>query len=103
MDPFELFHEECPELAAKYDELVEAQRAQPGLDPKTKQLINVAIQTANRNPAGVRWHALMARDEGATRQEVIGAVAMNLHLGGLAAVLECLPAATEGLEMTLTA
>lgn len=97
-NPMELFHEECPELAMRYDELVEAQRAQPGLDSKTKQLINIAIQTANRNPTGVKWHAIMARRNGATSDEVVGAVVMNLHLSGLAAVLECLPAAKEGLE-----
>ncbi len=98
-DPFELFHEVCPELASRYEELVEAQRVQPGLDAKTKQLVNVAIQTANRNPSGVRWHALMAQRAGATSDEVVGAVVMNLHLCGIAPVLECLPAAKEGLGM----
>jgi AhpD family alkylhydroperoxidase len=97
-NPLELFHRQCPDLAASFDAMVEAQRARPGLDAKTKQLINVAIQTANRNPSGVRWHALMAKRDGATAEEVVGAVVMNLHLSGITAVLECLPAATEGLE-----
>jgi hypothetical protein len=44
------------------------------------------------------FHATMARTAGATRKEVLGAVAMNLHLSGLAPVLECLPAAVEGYE-----
>lgn len=43
----------------------------------------------------------MARDQGAAREEVVGAVAMNLHLSGLAAVLEGLPAAVQGYEMPL--
>jgi AhpD family alkylhydroperoxidase len=97
-NPLEVFHLECPDLARKLDELVEAQRAVPGLDDKTKQLLNIAIQTANRNPRGVGWHALMAHQVGATRQEIVGAVAMNLHLSGLPAVLECLPAAVEALD-----
>jgi len=97
-DPFELFHRECPDLAARYDSLVDAQRAQPGLDAKTKQLVNIAIQTAGRNPRGVMFNALMARKEGAGRDEIVGAVAMNLHLSGLGPVLECLPAAVEGVE-----
>jgi len=97
-DPFQLFRRECPGLATGYDALVEAQRAQPGLDAKTKQLVNVAIQTAGRNPRGVMWHAVMARKEGAGREEIVGAVAMNLHLSGLGPVLECLPAAVEGVE-----
>jgi AhpD family alkylhydroperoxidase len=98
-EPYQVFEDELPELAQRFDALVQAQIALPGLDPKTKQLVNVAIQTTTRNPRGVRWHAMMAREQGATRQEVIGAVAMNLHLAGLGTVLECLPAAVQGFEM----
>jgi AhpD family alkylhydroperoxidase len=97
-NPFELFQWECPELAARFNDMVEVQKSLNGLDPKTKQLINIAIQTATRNPRGVRMHAIMAHSIGATRDEIIGAVVMNLHLTGLVTVLECLPAALEGLE-----
>jgi AhpD family alkylhydroperoxidase len=70
----------------------------PGLDLKMKQLINIAIQTANGNPRGVYFHAMLARKVGARREEVVGAVSMNLHLSGLATVLDSLPAAIEGYE-----
>ncbi len=76
--PYEIFQMECPELATKFNELVQVQRSIKGLDQKTKQLINIAIQTANRNPTGVKMHAMMAKTEGANREEVIGAVTMNL-------------------------
>lgn len=98
-NPYEVFETELPQLAQRFDEVVQAQIALPGLDQKTKQLLNIAIQTANRNPRGVTWHAMMAREQGATREEVVGAVAMNLHLSGLAVVLESLPAAVAGYEM----
>jgi len=98
VNPFETFELECPEIDAKYNELVEAQRSQKGLDSKTKQLINLAIQTANRNPRGVWFHAQMAKQSGASKEEVVGAVVMNLHLTGLAAVLDSLPSAIEGFE-----
>ena len=98
-NPYEIFQNEFPELADKFNELVEAQISLKGLDPKTKQLINIAIQTANRNPQGVKMHAMMAKKIGASRKEVTSAVALNLHLSGLAAVLECLPAAIEGFEL----
>ena len=97
-NPFEIFLKECPELAAKFDELVDVQRNSKGLDPKTKQLINIAINTAQRNPRGVMFHAMMAKKDGATRDEVIGAVAMNLHLCGLAVVLDSLPMAVKGYD-----
>ncbi len=97
--PYEIFQLECPELAAKFNELVQIQRSLKGLDQKTKQLINIAIQTSNRNPTGVKMHATMAKKDGATREEVVGAVTMNLHLSGLSTVLECLPSAIEGYEL----
>jgi AhpD family alkylhydroperoxidase len=97
-NPFDAFEKEFPDVAAKYNALVEAQRNLKGLDSKTKQLINIAIQTATRNPRGVKFHAMMAKQEGASREEVTSAVTMNLHLAGLASVLDSLPAAIEGYE-----
>jgi hypothetical protein len=43
----------------------------------------------------VKFHAMMAKHDGATRSEVLGAVVMNLHLVGLASVLDSLPSAIE--------
>jgi AhpD family alkylhydroperoxidase len=95
-NPMDTFQRECPELASRFQALVEAQISLPGLDPRTRQLVNVAIQTANRNPPGVYFHAAMAREAGASREQVVAAVAMNLHLSGLAPVLDCLGPALEG-------
>jgi AhpD family alkylhydroperoxidase len=95
---FDLFQKECPELAERFNNLVEVQKSLNGLDAKTKQLITIAIQTATRNAESVRQHAATAKRNGATREEVIGAVVMNLHLTGLVPVLECLPAALAGVE-----
>jgi AhpD family alkylhydroperoxidase len=97
-NPYEIFQKECPEVAARFNDLIEAQKALKGLDAKSKQLINIAIQTANRNPGGVKMHAMMAKNEGATRDEIIGAVVLNLHHSGFATVLDCLPAAIKGFE-----
>ncbi len=97
-NPFELFEMECPEVAARFNDLIDAQKALKGLDSKTKQLINIAIQTANRNSRGVKLHAMMAKNEGATREEIVGAVVLNLHHSGFTSVMECLPAAIDGFE-----
>lgn len=88
---------ECPEVAARFNELIETHKALKGLD-KTKQLINIDIQTANRNPQGVQMHASMEKNEGAACEEIIAAVVLNLHHSGFANVLECLPAAINGFE-----
>lgn len=98
-NPYQIFQEEFPDLAGSFNDLVDAQRSLKGMDPKTKQLVNIAIQTANRNPLGVKLHAQMAKSQGASRDEILGAVVMNLHLSGLATVLDCLPSALEGLEL----
>ncbi len=95
VNPYDLFQQECPDLAARLDALIDAQRSLPGLDAKTRQLINIAIQTANRNPRGVYFHAIMARDAGVGQAAIVAAVVMNLHLSGLGAVLDCLPAALQ--------
>ena len=97
-NPLDVFVEECPELAKQFNNLVDVQRTSTALDPKTKHLINIAIQTATRNARGVRMHAMMAYKSGATREEIVGAVVMNLHLTGLVTVLEALPAAIAGIE-----
>jgi alkylhydroperoxidase/carboxymuconolactone decarboxylase family protein YurZ len=99
--PYEIFQLECPELATKFNELVQVQRSLNGLDQKTKQLINIAIQTSHKNPTGVKMHVVMAKKVGVKREEIVGAVTMNLHLSGLSTVLECLPAAIEGYESDL--
>jgi len=98
---FDVFQQECPELAERFNNLVEVQRTLNGLDNKTKQLINIAIQTSIRNSEGVRLHAMMASMAGATKEEIVGAVVMNLHLTGLVTVLDALPAALDGVELAL--
>jgi len=97
-NPYELFQKEFPEIAARFNEVVEAQKNQEGLDSKTKQLINIAIQTSHKNSTGVKLHAFMAKNEGATREEITGAVVLNLHHSGLSSVLNCLPAAIDGFD-----
>jgi alkylhydroperoxidase/carboxymuconolactone decarboxylase family protein YurZ len=97
-NPMTVLFRECPQVSAALDDLINAIRSLPVLDGKTRQLVNIGIQTATRNPRGVYFHAIMARNEGAAREEVIGAVVMNLHLAGLAAVLDCLGPAIEGYD-----
>jgi alkylhydroperoxidase/carboxymuconolactone decarboxylase family protein YurZ len=94
----EILMREAPYTAAAIDTIVNAVKNDSGLDPRTAQLVNIGIQTANRNLRGVRFHATMARQVGATRKEVTGAVVMNLHLSGLGTVLDCLGPALEGFD-----
>jgi len=94
--PFGLFLAANPTIAGAFSELVRVQVEANPLDSRTKHLLNVALQAAHRNATGVRLHAGMARDSGIPLEEVLGAVLMNLHLGGIIPVLDALPAVYEG-------
>ncbi len=97
-DPFELLAQECPEVVASLSGTIEALRALPGPDEKTKHLLIIAADTALRGLRGVAYHARLARECGASRQEVVAAVVVNLHLAGLGAVLDALPVALDGFR-----
>ena len=97
-NPFFQFTREVPGVAAALDSLVREISALPGPDDRTRQLICIAINTAVGNSRGVYFHAVMAREAGASRGEVLSAVIQNLHLSGLSRVLESLPGALEGYE-----
>jgi AhpD family alkylhydroperoxidase len=94
----DVFRRECPELAERFGNLIEVQRTLAGIDQRTKQLINIAVSTAGRDPGSVHWHAILASRAGADKDEIVGAVVMNLHRSGLVAVLESIPAALAGID-----
>ncbi|WP_011308423.1 carboxymuconolactone decarboxylase family protein [Methanosarcina barkeri] len=95
---YKIFQKECPEVAASFNDHIETQKALKGLDAKTGAVDQHSIQTANRNLRGVQMHAMRAKNEGATHEEIVAAVVLNLHHSGFANVLECLPAAIDGFE-----
>ena len=61
-----------------------AQKAiRPGeLEPKTKELIALAIGIAVRCDGCLAFHAKAAADEGATRQEVLETIGVAIYMGG---------------------
>ncbi len=99
LGPMDLLKRESPEVGARFAELIQAQGKAKGLDAKTRELVMVALLAAHRNLRGVKIHAQRAVKEGATREEVVGAVVMNLHISGLTSVNDSLPVALEGVEL----
>ena len=59
-NPFEVFMSECPDIARAFNGLVDAQRNAPGMDSKTKQLVNIASPDGNTEPSG----SLFSRRDG---------------------------------------
>lgn len=88
----ELFMKEAPAVAKAFDGLIQSLVASEGLDAKTKQLIYIAMKAAMGDDMAVKFHAPMAKQLGATKQEIIDAVLLSLTVSGISGVMACLPA-----------
>lgn len=87
----ELFQQEAPEVASAFHNLIKAVAGSSGLDGKTKQLIYIAMKASVGDEGAVRAHLPMAKQMGATREEVIDAILMTLTVSGIRGVVTCLP------------
>jgi alkylhydroperoxidase/carboxymuconolactone decarboxylase family protein YurZ len=59
-------------------------------DLKTKELILVGIFTANDGIRGIGTHVRRAIENGATKEEIIGAILLALPVVGISKVNKCL-------------
>ena len=73
---------EMPEAAAGFGQLARAAAAPGVLDPKTKELIAVAIGIDSQCDACIGFHVKAAGRLGATRAEIAETVAMCVYMGG---------------------
>ena len=73
---------EMPEAAAGFAQLARAATAQGALDPKTKELIALAIGIATHCDGCIGFHVKAAIHHGATRTEIAETVAMCVYMGG---------------------
>jgi alkylhydroperoxidase/carboxymuconolactone decarboxylase family protein YurZ len=92
-------------LHAVFPALQEAQSAWmsqidslPAPDRKTHELIRLVCTVALRNPAGIRRHAMLAREFGATWEEVLGSIVLTTPGFGLLPAVEALPHARQGFD-----
>ena len=97
-NPMELFRREAPEVAEAFNGLIMALVASRGLDQKTKQLIYIAMKAAVGDDTAVKAHLPMAKQAGATREEVVDAILMTLTVSGIRGVVHCLPDAVKAFE-----
>jgi alkylhydroperoxidase/carboxymuconolactone decarboxylase family protein YurZ len=68
------------------------------LDAKTKELAYLAVLAALRMESGVPFHVGLAKQAGASREEVISAVLLGLPAAGHS-VVQCLPAALAAYDV----
>jgi alkylhydroperoxidase/carboxymuconolactone decarboxylase family protein YurZ len=95
MNPLDIFQKEAPEVASAFNGLIEALKGTSGLDPKTKQLVYIGIKSSMGDTTAIYYHVLMAKNLGATREEIRDTILITLSVCGLKCVASCLPTALE--------
>ena len=71
-----------PSVAKEFGGLAREAIAPGALDPKTKELIALAIGIAARCDGCLAYHAKAAAKYGATREEVVEAIGVAVYMGG---------------------
>jgi len=96
---FQTFLHEAPAHAKAWMAAVEALDGASALDNKTSHLAYLAVLAALRLESGVPFHVLLAKQAGASRAEIIGAILVGLPAAGNA-VTSSLPAALAAFDAT---
>ncbi len=98
LNPFALFQQEAPQVAAAFNGLIEAVTSLDGLDAKTRQLVYIGIKASQGDAGAVAAHVPMARAEGAIREEIRDTVLLTLTVCGVKGVANCLVPALDAYE-----
>ncbi|HNY31369.1 MAG TPA: carboxymuconolactone decarboxylase family protein [Fibrobacteria bacterium] len=96
-DSFQVFLRETPAHAHAWMTAAQALGQASALDAKTAHLSYLAVLAALGLESGVPFHANLARDAGATREEVASAVLVGLSAAGNV-VIRSLPPALSVFE-----
>jgi alkylhydroperoxidase/carboxymuconolactone decarboxylase family protein YurZ len=85
-NPYEVFQEESPEVFERFNELIQSLVETKGLDPKTKQLIYLGMKVVQGDDTAITFHVPMAKQAGASRDEVKETILLTLTVCGLKGV-----------------
>ncbi|SMO32491.1 carboxymuconolactone decarboxylase family protein [Melghirimyces algeriensis] len=96
---FEEFKQAFPETSTIFAQLYQSVSSK-ALDEKTKQLVYLAVLTANRYTPAVRVHIREALEAGATPEEIKESIMLTIPAGGLCPFLSVLPDMLEELDTT---
>lgn len=70
-------------------------------DRKTHELIRMVVTVILRNDEGVRRHAMLAAEVGATWEEILGSIMLSTPGFGLLPAVQAIPHARKGYEAGL--
>ncbi len=96
-DAFKVFIEEAPEHARCWKELVQGLSQASALDQKTHALAFLSVLAVLKRENGIPFHVKLARNAGATREEIISAILVGLPPAGHV-VTEVLPIAIRAVD-----
>jgi alkylhydroperoxidase/carboxymuconolactone decarboxylase family protein YurZ len=96
-EAFRLFGPEAPAHAAVWMSAVKGLDDASALDKKTEELSYLAVLAALGMESGVPFHVASARQAGASRAEVIGAILVGLPAAGQR-VISSLPSALSAYD-----
>ncbi|MDR0415690.1 MAG: carboxymuconolactone decarboxylase family protein [Prevotellaceae bacterium] len=94
----EVFQEEAPEVAQAFGGLIQSVSSMKALEPKIKQLIYIAIRASQGETTAVTSHVPMAKQAGATRDELKEAILMTTTVCGIKGIASCLIPALEAYD-----
>jgi alkylhydroperoxidase/carboxymuconolactone decarboxylase family protein YurZ len=96
-DAFQTFMREAPRHAQAWMTGVQGLGKASALDKKTEGLAYLAVLAALRLESGIPFHVALARQAGASREEVISAILVGLPAAGNA-VTRSLPIAIQAYD-----
>ena len=97
--PFEEpLHEVFPALHDAQSTWMSAIESLKAPDRKTHELVRMVVTVMLRQGEGVRRHAQLAHEVGATWEEILGSIMLTTPGGGLLAAVEAIPHARAGYE-----
>jgi len=94
----ETFVNEAPDIQMAYANFIQALISDEGLDHKTKQLVYIGMKMIADDETAVAMHVPMAKNAGATRDEVKTTVLLGLSVIGIKAVSKYLPLVLEAFD-----
>jgi alkylhydroperoxidase/carboxymuconolactone decarboxylase family protein YurZ len=94
---FKTFLDQAPRQSAAWMDAVRALEKASALDKKTAELTYLAVLAVLRLESGIPFHVRLAKQAGASRDEVISALLIGLPAAGNV-VTQVLPAAIDAFD-----
>ena len=96
-EAFKTFSEQAPKHANAWRILTEGLSTASALDTKTHHIAYLSVLAALRRVNGIAFHVKMAKQAGASREEIISAILVGLPAAGHG-VTEALPSAIDAYD-----